>query len=201
MVRRYIEVLTDDLDGSDGEVTIPFAVDNTAYEIDLSLDNAEAFRRLLEPYIGAGRRIGSTGSNRRYAKNVRRTPSPAARAAGRTSSPPVPPAVPEVPQREPRDRWLDTAASRGLQPDPQADDGLKVERARIRAWANSNGFVVSERGRIAEHVQQAYRKAMGNTAVPKPEPPPQPGPRPAAHRANGVHQRGETPQVVFHPVA
>ena len=56
---RYI----DDLDGTDlGETanTLSFGFDGKKYTIDLSDENAEAFRQAIAPYIEAGRRV--TGS-------------------------------------------------------------------------------------------------------------------------------------------
>ena len=67
---RYI----DDLDGTDlGETsnTISFAFEGKEYSIDLSDDNAEAFRQAIAPYIEAGHRV--TGSK---AKAARRTAAP-----------------------------------------------------------------------------------------------------------------------------
>ncbi|MEB8327652.1 Lsr2 family protein [Dietzia kunjamensis] len=66
---RYI----DDLDGTDlGEAanTIIFAFEGREYSIDLSDDNAEAFRQAVTPYIEAGHRV--TGANTRPSrKNAR----------------------------------------------------------------------------------------------------------------------------------
>jgi hypothetical protein len=72
---RYI----DDLDGADlGETanTISFAFDGKDYSIDLSDENAEAFRQDIAPYIEAGRRVTGT-----------RTKTPRARSgAGNTKA-------------------------------------------------------------------------------------------------------------------
>lgn len=56
--RRFVE-LVDDLDGSEAEETVRFAIDGRDYEIDLSLDNAQKLRTVLERYISAGRRTGT----------------------------------------------------------------------------------------------------------------------------------------------
>jgi hypothetical protein len=61
-VAQRVEVqLTDDLDGTvipagKGE-TLLFALDGKAYEIDLSTKNAAALRKVLRPYVEAGRRL------------------------------------------------------------------------------------------------------------------------------------------------
>lgn len=67
---RYI----DDLDGTDlGETsqTISFAFDGKEYAIDLSDDNAEAFRQAVAPYIEAGHRV--TGSKPTTARKTAAT--------------------------------------------------------------------------------------------------------------------------------
>ncbi|GAA5196604.1 Lsr2 family protein [Microbacterium jejuense] len=63
MARKIIHQLVDDIDGTvlevgDGE-TILFSLDGTAYEIDLSAENATALRVALAPYTEAGRRVSS----------------------------------------------------------------------------------------------------------------------------------------------
>lgn len=52
------------------------------------------------------------------------------------------------PQRRVKKSVSDRAASAG-------------ERALIRHWASQNGYAVSDRGRIASHVEDAYRQATG----------------------------------------
>ena len=81
MARRIVHQLVDDLDGSVLEVgegeTVLFSVDGTAYEIDLSGDNATAFRDALAPYLDAARSVsssrsaGSNGRPRRRAEPTR----------------------------------------------------------------------------------------------------------------------------------
>ena len=75
MARRIVHQLVDDLDGTvlepgAGE-TVRFSLDGTAYEIDLTDENAAAFRDELAPYVAAARSVsaragasgrGSTGS-------------------------------------------------------------------------------------------------------------------------------------------
>jgi len=55
-------VLVDDLDGSPlpaGASSTTFSLNGTAYEIDLGPDNVEKLKDALEPFIRAGRRIGT----------------------------------------------------------------------------------------------------------------------------------------------
>lgn len=71
MARKIVHQLVDDLDGTvlevgDGE-TVLFSLDGTAYEIDLTHDNANALRDVLAPYIDAARRVSSRGTTSRAA--------------------------------------------------------------------------------------------------------------------------------------
>lgn len=75
MARRIVHQLVDDIDGTvlgvgEGE-TVHFSLNGTAYEIDLTAENAEGLRAALEPYIAAARR-SSTGSAARSASGRRR---------------------------------------------------------------------------------------------------------------------------------
>lgn len=58
MAQKVQVILTDDLDGSEADESVQFAVDGVSYEIDLSAANAEALREALAPYVSAARRIG-----------------------------------------------------------------------------------------------------------------------------------------------
>ena len=70
MAKRTVITLIDDIDGTDAAETIAFSIDSAGYEIDLSADNAAAFRAALEPYATAARRISgrSLRTTRRAAK-------------------------------------------------------------------------------------------------------------------------------------
>lgn len=66
MARRIVHQFVDDLDGTvleagEGE-SIHFSLNNTAYEIDLTAENADAFRRALEPYIASARRATASAA-------------------------------------------------------------------------------------------------------------------------------------------
>lgn len=63
MARKIVHQLVDDLDGTvlevgDGE-TVLFSLDGTAYEIDLTTDNAAVLRDVLAPYVAAARSVSS----------------------------------------------------------------------------------------------------------------------------------------------
>jgi hypothetical protein len=68
MARKVEVKLVDDLDGSQANETIRFAVDGSSYEIDLSAVHASELRAALDGYIGSARRLGrSSPTNARSA--------------------------------------------------------------------------------------------------------------------------------------
>lgn len=58
MAKRTIQMLVDDIDGSEADETIRFAFDGVEYEIDLTTKHAEAFRKVVTPYTAAGTKVG-----------------------------------------------------------------------------------------------------------------------------------------------
>jgi hypothetical protein len=111
MAKRVQVILEDDLDGSEADETVSFALDGAAYEIDLSADHANELRETLARFVGHARK----------ADNSVRTPRP-----GRPRS------------------------------------AARIDREQIKAirdWARRNGHPVSERGRVAAHIVDAYNTA------------------------------------------
>jgi hypothetical protein len=79
-VAQKIQILLiDDLDGSEADGTIRFALDGTEYEIDLNAEHAGTLREALARYVSAAQRAGS--SARRPARWTR-APRPAEAEAG-----------------------------------------------------------------------------------------------------------------------
>ncbi|MEZ3159438.1 Lsr2 family protein [Microbacterium sp. BWT-B31] len=82
MARRIVHQLVDDLDGTVLDVgsgeTVLFSLDGIAYEIDLTADNAEAFRAVLAPYVAGARRVSAARSSAgaSAARRRRRTGQP-----------------------------------------------------------------------------------------------------------------------------
>jgi hypothetical protein len=71
-VAQKIQTLfIDDIDGSEAEGTVRFALDGAEYEIDLNAKHAEALRKALARYVDAARR-SSGGTARRPARSGRR---------------------------------------------------------------------------------------------------------------------------------
>lgn len=63
MAKKTTVTLVDDLDGSQAEEQVSFAVDGRSYEIDLSAANSARLRDALAPFISAARRVsGRRGS-------------------------------------------------------------------------------------------------------------------------------------------
>jgi hypothetical protein len=59
MAQKVNIVLVDDIDGSDAEETVSFALDGRDYEIDLNSKNAAKLRDALALYVGHARRAGA----------------------------------------------------------------------------------------------------------------------------------------------
>ena len=57
MAKQTTVTLVDDLDGTEADEQIEFAIDGKSYEIDLSAKNVRRLREALDPYVSAGRRI------------------------------------------------------------------------------------------------------------------------------------------------
>ena len=64
MAQKVNIVLVDDIDGTEAEETVSFAIDGRDYEIDLSKRNADKLREALAPYVGHARRGGGRRRNR-----------------------------------------------------------------------------------------------------------------------------------------
>lgn len=58
MAKQIITNIIDDLDGSEANETVSFALDGMGFSIDLNLKNAKALRDFLEKYMEAGTRTG-----------------------------------------------------------------------------------------------------------------------------------------------
>ena len=74
MAQKVNIVLVDDIDGSDAEETVSFALDGKEYEIDLNTKNAQKLRDALAPFVGHARRASS---GRRRSARGGNGPSPA----------------------------------------------------------------------------------------------------------------------------
>lgn len=71
MAQRVLLVCDLDDDDSAGAETMSFAIDGSAYEVDVCSRHAAALRDAVAPYVGAGRRAGGSGSNISGARRAR----------------------------------------------------------------------------------------------------------------------------------
>ncbi|MEV5987378.1 Lsr2 family protein [Streptomyces sp. NPDC052051] len=89
MAQRVVVTLFDDIDGSKAAETIAFGLDGKSYEIDLNRANAKKLRKVLAPYVEAGRKKAKSGKSYTH---TALTPDPAAvRAWARSHNMDVPP--------------------------------------------------------------------------------------------------------------
>jgi hypothetical protein len=58
MAQKVTVALEDDLEGGPADETVRFGFDGADYEIDLSSQNARAFRKQLTPFVEHARKIG-----------------------------------------------------------------------------------------------------------------------------------------------
>ena len=65
MAQNVTVVLIDDIDQSEAAETVRFGMDGTAYEIDLSADNAGKLRKDFAQYVDHARKGGGGGRRRR----------------------------------------------------------------------------------------------------------------------------------------
>lgn len=120
MAKQTITTILDDIDGSDAEETVTFALDGIGYEIDLNAKHAGELREFLSKYMDAGTRIGRVeGRNAQLTRHV-----------------------PSVYRPQ-------TAESREW-------------NQKVRAWAVNNGWELSDRGRIPQHVIDAFEAKAPN---------------------------------------
>ncbi|MEW2486980.1 Lsr2 family protein [Streptomyces sp. NPDC048411] len=81
MAQRVVVTLSDDIDGGAAAETVTFALDGKSYEIDLNPSNAKKLRKVLAPYMAAGRKQTNVGKRGKTPASYRHTslePDPAA---------------------------------------------------------------------------------------------------------------------------
>jgi len=74
VAKKVETVFIDDLDGSNADTTIRFALDGAEYEIDLNAAHADELRKTTKQYTEAGRKI-STSARRSTRGSTRLTPA------------------------------------------------------------------------------------------------------------------------------
>jgi hypothetical protein len=82
MAQKIQTLFIDDIDGGEAEGTVRFALDGTAYEIDLSGKHSDELHTALRKYVEHARKVGGTA--RRSSTRGGRKPSSVDTVAART---------------------------------------------------------------------------------------------------------------------
>lgn len=83
MATKTTTTLTDDLDGSEAQVTLSYTWQGQPYEIDLNDANAQTFADALAPYLAASRKVGRK-TGRATARRATTSPLPGATSGAAT---------------------------------------------------------------------------------------------------------------------
>lgn len=78
-MRKVQVILIDDIDGTDADRTVQFALDGTSYEIDLNKENAAKLEKALAPFIDKATKVSSARAA--GGRATRRTASGRSKAA------------------------------------------------------------------------------------------------------------------------
>ncbi|WP_007024136.1 Lsr2 dimerization domain-containing protein [Saccharomonospora iraqiensis] len=131
MARSTAVRTVDDITGELAAETVRFALDGVEYDIDLTADNAEALRTVLERYLDRGRR---TGGRKLPPRRVGRRDGPRARrsvARGNdAAAEPAPVAAGSVPGQR-RDAGVPRTDGRGERSDTGTEQQSAVRREAI----------------------------------------------------------------------
>ncbi|HET9501297.1 MAG TPA: Lsr2 family protein [Marmoricola sp.] len=68
MAQKVNIILVDDIDGTDADETVSFALDGTDYEIDVTEKNAQKLRDALAPFVAHARKATGRGRRGRAAR-------------------------------------------------------------------------------------------------------------------------------------
>lgn len=151
---RTVITLIDDLDGRELEEgqgqTVTFALDGTNYEIDLSDENAEQARKLLEPLIEAGRKAPGSKRKSRAGQGTVASRQIGSGASGNSGGGATHPP-----------RQGETLSFTAVK---HRNNALRKE---VRQWANERGMDQAEQGRIREDVIAAWNEAHPDRPVPE----------------------------------
>lgn len=146
--------LVDDLTGRKAAETVAFALDGTAYEINLNKRNAAAFRKLVAQYINAGRPAGTVveidPSTLAAKPPARRATTSGRKRGGKRST--TASATEAAAKAAP-------ATSRRARSSGRGKAVAEPTSAEIRAWAGEQGIELSGRGRISNAIRDQYRAA------------------------------------------
>ena len=83
MAQKVQTLYVDDIDGSEAEGTVRFALDGTDYEIDLSAAHSKALRNSLQTFIAHARKVGGARRAARRGRSATAMDTTAVRAWAR----------------------------------------------------------------------------------------------------------------------
>jgi hypothetical protein len=144
VAQKVVTRLVDDLDGAQADdiETVTFALDGVTYQIDLTAEHAGELRDTLGQFVTAARRAGGRIQRGRASRTPHPAGSQAVRNAGHGSN------------------GAGGARSSAAGASPGAGRPGRAEQSRaIREWAQANGYQVSNQGRIATHIVEAFEAA------------------------------------------
>jgi hypothetical protein len=144
VAQKVVTRLVDDLDGTQaGNIeTVTFALDGVSYRIDLSSEHAAELRNTLAEFVTVARRAGGRIQRGRAGRTPHPAGSQAPRNVGHGSN------------------GAGTAGRSSVEDSSGVGRPGRTEQTRaIREWARANGYQVSERGRIAGHIIEAFEAA------------------------------------------
>jgi Lsr2 len=70
VAQKTVVTFEDDLDGSEAEGTVTFALNGVQYELDLSKKNHDKLLKALEPYVSGGRKVSSRATAARASRGA-----------------------------------------------------------------------------------------------------------------------------------
>jgi Lsr2 len=73
VAQKVVREFIDDIDGSPAERTFTFAVDGTAYEIDLSSENIAEFKSAIGGFIESARKVKAVSNGQRRQRGASTT--------------------------------------------------------------------------------------------------------------------------------
>jgi hypothetical protein len=74
VAQKTVVTFEDDLDGSEAEGTVTFALGGVQYEIDLSKKNSDKLAKALWPYVDVGRKVSAKTTAARSSRGASSAP-------------------------------------------------------------------------------------------------------------------------------
>jgi Lsr2 len=74
MAQKTVVTFEDDIDGTQAEGTVYFALNGVGYELDLSKKNRDKLLKAFQPYVSGGRKASSRASAARSSRGTASAP-------------------------------------------------------------------------------------------------------------------------------